>query len=318
MRHYGTMKKVLIACLLLIGVFSGSAKGSMDLLRAAYEGDLAKVERLVRAGVDVNHQSERENGGTALMVAAGQGHGAVVERLVRAGADVNRQDKDGETALVKAAGPGHGAVVERLVRAGADVNRQGRAGHTPLMVAAAMGHGAVVERLIRAGADVNRQSKTGFTPLMVAAGQGHGAIVERLVRAGADVNRQSKAGHTALDLAAGQGHTVIVAQLKSAAQEDGGYDRSLAPQGSSGLSTPSAQVDQALENAQAKCGRPYQGSTDPMDHSRFQCQYAFFLECEVATAPDMDMRNKLQQRYRTVCQQYQALMTNGAPHCPHC
>ena len=62
-----------------------------------------------------------------------------------------------------------------------------------------------------------------------------------------------------------------------------------------------------LRQTEATCGRPYQGSRDQLEHSRFHCMYAYFLQC-----------NNLSDQQRVVCAQYATMQANGAPPCPHC
>ena len=61
-----------------------------------------------------------------LQVAAGEGHLEVVERLIKAGANVNGRDKYGVSALQLASERGHPEVVGRLIEAGAELNSHGR------------------------------------------------------------------------------------------------------------------------------------------------------------------------------------------------
>ena len=69
------------------------------LQRAAKEGSVAAVRRLVRRGADVDGRNEDDDGSTALHVAAACGHLEVVKALVELGADVHAQIQDGSTAL---------------------------------------------------------------------------------------------------------------------------------------------------------------------------------------------------------------------------
>lgn len=92
------------------------------LIRAADRGFVAIVDRLLAAGVDVDHVNRL--GWTALLEAIilGRGdaaHTEVVRRLVAGGADVNLADGQGTTALAHARQRGYDQMVSILVAAGA-------------------------------------------------------------------------------------------------------------------------------------------------------------------------------------------------------
>ena len=80
-----------------------------DLFEAAYKGDVAADERLLKAVADMN--AKDGFGMTALRWSAVRGHTAEVEQLRKAGADVNTRNEFGYTALMLAARYGHTAAV---------------------------------------------------------------------------------------------------------------------------------------------------------------------------------------------------------------
>ena len=88
---------------------------NIALVEAVEQGDLNKVEQLLQAGAEVNH-----NDGAALETAAFRGHLAIVDRLIKAGADVNLGWKTGFTPIARAANEGYLEIVERLLAAGAN------------------------------------------------------------------------------------------------------------------------------------------------------------------------------------------------------
>ncbi len=95
----------------------------------AAEGRVRDVERLLKAGADVNsHWSD--HGETALMYAAENGHMELAEMLIEYGADVNINTF--RSALAWAARQGHKDVVELLIANGADVNAKARDKQTVL------------------------------------------------------------------------------------------------------------------------------------------------------------------------------------------
>ncbi|SCV61374.1 uncharacterized protein FFFS_15943 [Fusarium fujikuroi] len=124
----------------------------------------------------------------AFQAASAGGHIQVVERLLKAGADVNAAaEYGGPTALQAASEGGHMQVVERLLEAGASVNAApAEYGRTALQAASASGHIQVVERLLEAGASVNAApAEYGRTALQAASEGRHMQVVERLREAGA-------------------------------------------------------------------------------------------------------------------------------------
>lgn len=87
-----------------------------DLIAAAESGDLARVEALLAADVDINAKSD--SGLTALWKASFLGHLQMVRALLAAGADVDARSKHG-TALDAVRQGGHLDIVRLLKKAGA-------------------------------------------------------------------------------------------------------------------------------------------------------------------------------------------------------
>ena len=221
-----------------------STRSCAALTRAAHDGDLAALRRLLAAGHPVNGSDIF--GRTALHEAAFWGHEDILARLLWAGADVHAQDAAGLTALdealhtrnvdsilvlhkagarldladpaslplmVRAAGQGNVDFLDLFLAEGHDVNWQDASGQTALAEAASSGQAATLARLLEAGADAQWRDSRGLTALMLATGSGNVDSLALLFDAGVDVNQQNPEGHTALTLAAEQGNTDAVTWL---------------------------------------------------------------------------------------------------------
>lgn len=192
------------------------------LVLAATRGHMPIVQRLVRAGADVNKKAR--NGMTPLRAAVIWGHVRMVEFLVETGARAQR-DRRWQ--------PIHDAVLHHrermtkfLLETGADVNSRTRRMETPLHIAA-RGNSHILDILVAAGADVNTKTRNGHTPLQIAFLHGGQFTVQSLLEAGATADAQTLAwrhtngweqwsGSTHLHLAASMGHTRAMDSLLKA------------------------------------------------------------------------------------------------------
>ncbi|MHB8980354.1 MAG: rhodanese-like domain-containing protein [Acidithiobacillus ferrooxidans] len=109
------------------------------------------------------------DGVTPLMRAAGEGDPARVAELLAAGADPHQRNNDGNQALWFACVSENLDILDLLVAVGAHLNHQNDNGATCLMYAASAGKTAVVERLLAFGADRSLLSLDDFTALDMAA-----------------------------------------------------------------------------------------------------------------------------------------------------
>ncbi|CAK9093086.1 Ankyrin repeat domain-containing protein 1 [Durusdinium trenchii] len=136
--------------------------GRSALHRAAFNGEIDEVERLLRAGLDIEAKDNRVD--TPLHLAAGYGHLTVVDRLIAAGAVLEATGRFGATPLHWAAVAGHWEVAQRLIEARADLEAKDHSGRTPLHRAAEECYWEVAQRLIEARADLKVRDKQGQTP----------------------------------------------------------------------------------------------------------------------------------------------------------
>jgi ankyrin repeat protein len=182
-----------------------------ELLKAALEGNVEKVEELLSKGADPNVKDE--DGNTPLHLAIKANHLQIARLLVERGADVNARNKRGKTPLHIAAERSNEEAVALLVEKGADVNAKDESMLTPLHVAVDQGSLAIAQLLLEKGADVNARNLWGKTPLHYAARHPHAGIAALLIERGADVNARSNNGWTPLHIAAGNGNLEVVQLL---------------------------------------------------------------------------------------------------------
>lgn len=99
----------------------------MNIITAAVNGNLEKLNELIKDGADIDVKDFHNN--TALICAAFHGHTDCVEALLKAGADVNTKDDYGWTALIAADNEGHKDCVALLEQAQLDLDAK-NLGHT--------------------------------------------------------------------------------------------------------------------------------------------------------------------------------------------
>jgi ankyrin repeat protein len=174
-----------------------------NIWRAAIDGDLAEVERLVghaRRLLDARNRRGR----TPLMLASREGHVGVVRWLLDKGAAMDERDRGGRTALCLACEYDHYPVVRLLLERGADPAIVSFEGCTPLMFASDQGHLEVVRVLLghpNGRATINQCDLDGETALLRACHWGHGGIVRALLESGADPTIADDKGTTPMAIA---------------------------------------------------------------------------------------------------------------------
>ena len=198
------------AALLNSGV--ATAQALEESWRAALDGDLVTVQRLVERGASPD-SSDRE-GSTLLMLAARTGHLPVVSYLLSQKASVNARNRFGDTALMAASLKGQVAVARVLLENGAELNPPG---WTPLHYAAFDGRTEMIKFLLDKGAEKNAVAPNEFTPLMLAVRNGHEEAAWALLYGDPDVNYKTRStGDSALTLATKRGYVPVVNLLKRA------------------------------------------------------------------------------------------------------
>ena len=157
---------------------SGTSNYStQQVMQAALNGQLERVEDAVEGGFDVNATDEEMH--TPIMLAAYNGHVKVVEYLLDHGATVDAKDGTDRTALMYASTGPFNETVKLLLEAGADPNLVDNNEHfTALMFAAAEGQAGVVKTLLAHGADKTLEDVDGDTAYDFATNNGHTAVAE--------------------------------------------------------------------------------------------------------------------------------------------
>ena len=180
---------------------------SLDLKRAAFDGDLDKVRSLVESGADVN-AADQYGSGSLLSF-----HPPVTAYLLSKGADPNIQrNEHGASVLAGLCYVNQVECAKLLLEHGADPNRgRDESMETPLHHALAGGADMeLIKLLIDHGANVNATTKPavfsynffgetptrGETPLHRAAAYASNQIVEMLLTAEADRSIQDIDGYS--------------------------------------------------------------------------------------------------------------------------
>lgn len=192
----------------------------LQLMQAAQNNDLKKMEDLIKQGANVN--SADDKGRTPLMYAAEAGSQQAVERLVKNHhANVNAKDENDQTALMKSAIMGKNDGVKFLLDNKAKIDEYDRFGRTALSYSARANHTDVLKTLLHKNADPNIRDEDGRSPLMDAATKGNLESTKELLRHSADVNAQTDVGKsTALMEAIENGNPNIIRLLAKRSDPD--------------------------------------------------------------------------------------------------
>src|SRR2546426_5579355 len=140
-------------------VNAAQSDGTTALHWAARLDDLETADLLIHSGA--NASAATRGGATPLELAAVNGSAAMIEKLIKAGADVNaRLTKYGDTALMMAARTGKPDAVKVLLDNAAQINSaETWGGTTALMWSVSESHPDAAKLLIDGGANVNARSK---------------------------------------------------------------------------------------------------------------------------------------------------------------
>ncbi len=188
------------------------------LFRAAHEGDVAGIRRLVAAGADVNARDPR--GRTPAHVAAFASEDAALRALAEAGADMNALEGRAYDVVTIAAVADDPELLSLAIALGNDPGLvTSPYDGTALIAAAHLGHAEVVRRLIAAGAPLDHVNNLHWTAVMEAVvlgdgGPDHLAVLDALLAAGADRSLADRDGVTPLRHAEKLGLAEMAARLR--------------------------------------------------------------------------------------------------------
>ena len=261
---------------------------TMDIWRAAGEGDIAELEAHKHAGTDLDSQAP-EIRITALTIAAIADQLEATRWLLDNGANVNATNGDGGNALGAAAFLGRAEIAELLIEAGIDTSARSSEG-TSAADAARTDWGTTEYIAAMLQLDVDRETVEagrakiiamlgdgstggGFDELAVAIINNDAAAVKAALAGGADVNsRNPDMGSTPLIVAAFVGRAEIAKMLIAAGADINATDNN----GSNALAV--AELDwQTTEDIAAALQVPL---TDPDAIKKGKAQIAKMLRAK--------------------------------------
>ena len=209
--------------------------GETALIKAARNGNLEMVIKLLGANANVNVKSQR--GISALTEAAKNQYSHItdyllargalagvsdenllayvfdknyvgMEAMLKGGANANFADVNGNTPLIVVASQGDLSAMQKLTAYKANVNAANKYGMTPLLYAIKGNHNEAARALLsRNDTDINKANNNNQTPLFYAAYNGNTTIVQDLLELGADYKKADKNGNTPLMAAQKRGKT---------------------------------------------------------------------------------------------------------------
>jgi len=157
---------------------------------AAADGDVDKIDEIVKGGVDVN--SKGTSNAIPLYWAMHNIKG--FEKLLQLGADPNFKFGLGSNIMYWAVAKNDVEQLKLAIKYGGNPSVISGSMKRPLILDAFSKDEAIMDTLLTAGADVNSKTQFGMTMLMMAAARGQYNIVYKLLLHGADYNYVNKKG----------------------------------------------------------------------------------------------------------------------------
>ncbi|MEZ0259725.1 MAG: ankyrin repeat domain-containing protein [Alphaproteobacteria bacterium] len=182
------------------------------LRKAAIKGNLARVQKLVKEGAEVDCKDVNDL--TPLYFASGRGFLDITRFLLEQGANPNVGAETGiGPPLVQAGHNGDSAMIMLLLEFNADINAINYSRRTALHLASAQNHLEAATLLLDHGSDPNTVDRMGYTPLHDAVGFDYRALALKLAECGADGSLEFKYGDDIRKKAEQRGSADIVQAL---------------------------------------------------------------------------------------------------------
>jgi hypothetical protein len=158
--NLGVSRRIAAALLLLAALAWSSPGFCGPIHEAVRDGDIKKVELLLKGQPDLVASKDEQYGQTPLHIAAFNDRVDVAKLLLANKADVNAKAKNGSTPLHLAAAKGNKDIVELLLANKADVNALDSEGWTPMHSATTWGHKDIADLLSQNGGNDPLAPKT--------------------------------------------------------------------------------------------------------------------------------------------------------------
>ena len=198
----------------------GELRVYAGLHAAAAKGDVAEIERLIKAGEKPNVQDSKSR--TPLHVAAFTGKHAAARALIKLGANPNALEAQRYDIITIASVANDVEMLKIAIEGGGKAtNITSPYDGTALIAAAHLGHAEVVRTLIAARAPLDHVNNLGWTALIESivlgnGGKNHTDTLKALVDAGASLKLADRQGATPLALARSRNYAEMVKILEAA------------------------------------------------------------------------------------------------------
>lgn len=173
--------------------------GMNALHYAAYYGNDAVLDYILKNGIELNHKDNR--GRPAIYFAVSGGKPEMVKKLIALGADVNCKLERDENLIFRAAIVGNLDTIKLLEEKGVDLNHKNQYGQAPIIDAVQHGHLEIVKYFKSKGIDLKQKTDSGLNLLHFSVFSKNPELINLLISEGAELNATTEDGRTPLFLA---------------------------------------------------------------------------------------------------------------------